>query len=475
MRHHILVLYLALTLSAASAGEPWRFIVAGDSQGSFGGVNAPIFSDLVGEILRQDVDFVLFTGDLVVGERANFDRFEAQLWEWVRIMQPVYDAGIGVYACRGNHEVRDMWGAVAGTMPNPGDNGALRWLSVFGNPEHPQLLLPDNGPLDERHMTYAASHKNALIVGLDLYGGMDHWPAHGLNQAWLDAQLEQNTRPHVFVFGHEPAFRAFHFDCLDAHPQRRDAFWKSLKRAGGRTYFCGHDHFYDHAVVDDGDGDPDNDIHQIIAGGAGGPLYTFSPPYDGNNTDYTVHQRYHARQRGYMLVEVDDLDVTVIWMERLEGTAWWPTLYVARDIWTYRVTPGPIIVRPNGAERVVASQPYDVQWTMTPGAAVARVVLEYSLDGGTNWDFASEVANTGAYRWTAPAVNSDRCLMRVRDADAPAVRDTSDAPFSILTCQTKLRADLNGDCYVDFADLAILMSEWLACGNPLDPACGTPQ
>ena len=33
-------------------------------------------------------------------------------------------------------------------------------------------------------------------------------------------------------------------------------------------------------------------------------------------------------------------------------------------------------------------------------------------------------------------------------------------------------ADLNGDCYVDFADLAILMGEWLACGNPLDPNCG---
>jgi hypothetical protein len=33
-------------------------------------------------------------------------------------------------------------------------------------------------------------------------------------------------------------------------------------------------------------------------------------------------------------------------------------------------------------------------------------------------------------------------------------------------CQAKLAADLNGDCRVDFADLAILASEWLAPGPP---------
>ncbi len=472
---YILILCGAIAVSTASAADRWRFIVAGDSQGFDMGVNAPILSDLVGEILRQDVDLVLFTGDLVIGERADFDRFEAQLRQWVRIMQPVYDAGIGVYACRGNHEIRDMWGAGPDVLPDPVDNGARRWLSVFGNGSYPQTMLPDNGPPGERYMTYSVGHKNALIVGLDLYAGVRHRPAHALNQAWLDAQLEQNTRPHIFVFGHEPAFRAFHFDCLDAHPKQRDAFWRSLKRAGGRTYFCGHDHFYDHAVVDDGDGAADNDIHQVIAGGAGGPLYTWTPPYDGNNGDFIVQQYCHVRQHGYMLVEVDDLDVTVMWMERREGSSWWLPSHVASDIWDYRVSPGPILIRPNGAERVAAGRPYGVQWTMTPGAEVRRVILEYSLDGGAGWTFIDEVDNTGAYDWTAPKADSALCLVRVSDAEAPATSDTSDAPFSIFACHAKLAADLNGDCYVDFADLAILMSEWLRCGNPLDPSCGALQ
>ena len=102
---------------------------------------------------------------------------------------------------------------------------------------------------------------------------------------------------------------------------------------------------------------------------------------------------------------------------------------------------------------------------------VRRVVLDYSLNGGAAWTFIDEVDNSGAYNWTAPDTESARCIVRVRDAKDPTNGDASDAAFSIFACQTHLRADLNGDCYVDFADLAILMSEWLHCGNPLDPAC----
>lgn len=471
-RHHILIVVIVLGLSAAPVAAGWRFIVVGDSQGIDGGINHPVLSELVGEILRRDVDLVVFAGDLVSGPPRDNDLFEGQLWEWVRVMGPVYDAGIDVYVCRGNHEVRDAWSTEFGVYPDPVDNYARRWLEVFGNEDHPHLMLPDNGPPGERHMTYSVGHKNALIVGLDQYAGMRHGRVHYLNQAWLDVELEQNTRPHVFVFGHEPAFRSFHWDCLDAHPDRRDAFWRSLKRAGGRTYFCGHDHYYDHAVVDDADGDPENDIHQIICGTAGGTFYTWMPPYDGNNGDFTVHQRYHARQHGYMLVDVEEADVTVTWMERHQMDLWWPGFYGPREVWHYRVVSGPRLLQPNGAERVVASRSFPVRWKTLDGSGITRVAIEYSVDGGATWTLVDEVDDNGGYEWMAPAVNSSNCLVRVSDAREPANHDTSDATFSIFNCHAKLTADLNGDCHVDFADLAILMSEWLACGNPLDPACG---
>lgn len=471
-RLHSILIALCLLAVATPASERWQFLVVGDSQGSRMGVNGPILSELVREILWHDVDLVIFAGDLVTGVRVGPDLFEAQLREWVRIMEPVYQAGIGVYVCRGNHEVKDAWGLELGDTLDPADNGAHRWLAVFGNGASPQQMLPANGPPGERYMTYAVEHKNALIVGLDLYAGMNHRLSHCLNQDWLDAQLQQNKQPHVFVFAHEPAFRTYHDDCLDAYPDRRDTFWRSLERAGGRTYFCGHDHYYDHAVVDDADGDPDNNLHQIITGTGGASFYTWALPYDGDNGAFTVRQRYHARQHGYMLVDVEGLDVTVTWMERWDGGILGPSQYIAQDWWHYDVRPGLNLLRPTDAERVAASRPYTVRWKTVPSGATARVVIECSLDAGASWQWVDVVDNTGSYEWFVPTVNSASCLLRVRDADEPADLDTNEVPFSVFECRAKLRADLNGDCYVDFADLAILMSEWLGCGNPLDPACG---
>ena len=470
--YDILIVLCVATVATVTGAERWSFLVVGDSQGASSGVNPVILSELAGEALRRDVDLVLFTGDLVIGVASDPDLFEAQLREWVRIMGPVYKAGIDVYVCRGNHEIRDAWTAAQIELLNPADNCAHRWLAVFGDSAYPEQMLPDNGPPGERCMTYAVEHSNALIVGLDLYGGHRHWPAHALNQDWLDAVLASNTRPHVFVFGHEPAFGTYHDDCLDAHPDRRDSFWRSLERAGGRTYFCGHDHYYDHAEVEDGDGDPNNNIHQIIAGTGGASFYTWAPPYDGDNGAFTVRQRYHAQAHGYMLVEIEGLDVSILWMERWDGDALGPPHYVARDWWQYHVDLGLTLLRPRGTARIAASRPYTVRWKTVPIGTTARVVLEYSLDAGANWQMIDVVDNTGSYEWFVPTANSTECLFRVTDADDPTNQDICGTPFSVFECQAKLAADLNGDCYVDFADLALLLSEWLSCGNPLDPTCG---
>ncbi len=265
-----------------------------------------------------------------------------------------------------------MWDAEPNQLPDPMDNYSLRWLHVFGNRDYPHQILPDNGPADARYMSYSVLHKNALIVAVDQYGGAKHWLAHRVDQGWLDSQLKSNTKPHVFVFGHEPAFKVVHPDCLDDHPARRDEFWRSLQAAGTRMYFCGHDHFYNHAQVDDGDGNPDNDVHQLVIATAGAPGYTWVPPYDGDNGTFLVTPVYHAEQYGYVLVEIDGLHVTATWMERRTPNPWGPAVYEPRWPWSYDVPAG---------------------------------------------------------------------------------------------CPVKLAADLNGDCIVDFADLAILASQWLASGQ----------
>jgi hypothetical protein len=428
----VLLMGLAGAVKASEA-ERWRFIITCDSRGSvLTGINDAILSEMVRETLRSDVDFLIFAGDLVYGAGVPPDRFERQLWTWVAIMRPLYDAGIAVYVCRGNHEQGDTWYTDPNEPPNPLDNYAIRWLNVFGSDAHPELRLPDNGPANEKHMSYAVVHKNALVIGLDQYAGMWHHAVHSVNQGWLDSQLEVNTKPHVFVFGHEPAFRTYHPDCLDAHPDQRDAFWRSLKAAGTRLYTCGHDHYYDNARVDDGDGDPNNDIHQLIVATAGAPPYTWSPPYRGDNGDFLVSQLYHAQRWGYVVVDVNGLDVTTTWMERQNNDSSQPGVYKAAYVWRYKVVAGPVITQPNGGEQIVAGRPYTIRWRVVEGTTVARVVIADSLDGGATWAVVGEADNTGSYVWLVPSAISHTCLVRISDARSPSVGDTSDGPFSII-------------------------------------------
>lgn len=334
------ILSLAIVLSLAAvcpAASQWRFVVTCDSRGDLlTGVNEPILREIAHEILRQRADFLLYPGDLVYGARQKPAAFESQLWKWIRCMRPVYDAGIPVYVCRGNHEVGDMWDAEPNQPPNFVDNYSLRWLHVFGNLEYPEQMLPDNGPPGARYMSYSVVHKNALIVATDQYNGMDHRLVHQVDQAWLNSVLKSNAQPHVFVFGHEPAFRLVHPDCLDDHPAKRDRFWRSLQTAGVRMYFCGHDHFYNHARVDDGDYDPNNDVHQVVIATAGAPAYTWCPPYVGDNSYFDVQRLHHAERYGYLLVEINGLDVTTTWMERQSPEPADPGIYEPGYVWSYR-------------------------------------------------------------------------------------------------------------------------------------------
>ena len=476
MKFVFAVLVVVVLTSTSFAQRPWKFIVTCDSRGNTNGINQTILRELVTEIENQGFDFVLFPGDLVSGFTASGpDEFEAQLRVWVEIMKPVYDANIPVYVCRGNHEVSDNWGGSPETGTDPNDNYAFRWLKVFGSDFYPDQKLPGNGPAAEKYMTYSVTHKNALIVVLDQYAGMRHRTDHKVNQRWLDAQLAANTKPHIFVTGHEPAFQAIRRDCLDTYPANRDAFWASIKNAGGRTYLTGHDHFYDHACVDDGDSDPSNDIHQYIIGTAGAWPYIWSSPYDGNNSVYTVEQWHHAERFGYVLVEIDDLDVTLVWMERHTNDLNTAGIYEPNDVWSYTVVPKPIVLSPNGGENLATASTYTITWKTLEGVTIDYVTIEYSPDNGQSWEDIDISRNTGSYEWNVPLADSNQCLLRVADLHNSTLNDTSDKVFTIFHCQRQLVGDLNGDCYVDFLDFAILAENWLKCGNPFDPSCGTQE
>jgi hypothetical protein len=352
---------------AADTTTVWRFVVTGDGRGSSGAnqINTNVMSEIAQATVSEGADALLFVGDLVYS--GNLAAFQ----QWTNVMAPVYQAGIGVYPVRGNHDL------------------GSGWTNTFAQ------YLPANGPSGEVFYTYAATNRSALFVALDQY----ITPSR-INQAWLDALLASNRLPHIFAFGHMPAFKVTHADCLDDYPNERDAFWNALSNAGARVYFCGHDHFYDHARLDDGDGNPNNDLHQMIVGTAGAPLYA-AGPYDGANSIWTPVGQFHEAQYGYVLGEVDGPNVTLTWKHR---TA--PGVYEASETFAYAVPlpgkPG----NPNPADGAT-NVPRHVVLSWTNGGLTTSCDLYFGTNASalvfqTNLDTTAWAAGTqprGAIRF----------------------------------------------------------------------------
>ena len=99
-----LICFVLLLMASVTQAQPVRFVVTGDSWGPDNGVNTAILAEMAQATVDEGVDFTLIIGDLVFGYRDTQADFESQLTTWRDTMQPVYDAGIGVYPCRGNHD-----------------------------------------------------------------------------------------------------------------------------------------------------------------------------------------------------------------------------------------------------------------------------------------------------------------------------------------------------------------------------------
>jgi hypothetical protein len=114
------------------------------------------------------------------------------------------------------------------------------------------------GPTSCFDTTYAFDRGDAHFVVLNVYCDSDGEARTDGDISpelyrWLAADLADNRRPWVFVFGHEPAFpqpdatwgtQRHVGDSLDKYPARRDAFWALLASRRVTAYVHGHAHQY---------------------------------------------------------------------------------------------------------------------------------------------------------------------------------------------------------------------------------------
>ena len=127
------------------------------------------------------------------------------------------------------------------------------------------------------------------------------------------------------------------------------------------------------------------------------------------------------------------------------------------------------VVDPNGDESLLAGSIYTINWQSQ--GIISDVLIEYSSNNGSEWTVVEPTTpNTGSYGWLLPQVTSNQCLVRISDANNLGVSDVSDSVFTIYQCI--LVYDLNGDCKIDFKDVAVIAADWLNdCGNPYLPEC----
>jgi hypothetical protein len=337
-KRNFILLFLLLLLSRLGAPggngavrlqenpPSWTFAVISDTQGDnkeIAGkscINDAVLRALAEDIVREHPDFVLVAGDLVNGWFKNGGTdYAVQYVHWKEAMRPVYAAGIRVYPIRGNHndgpERLALPPLPANLEPPPGTPERMK---IAFREAFPESYIPRNGPAGEEGLTYSFGHKNAFIIGLDQYTGGQH----KVNQGWLDRQLAENKNPHVFVYGHEPAFETNHKDNLAFFSKERDLFWNSLGKAGGRVYFCGHDHFYNRALIPDSAG---NEIRQIIVGTGGGTLKAWAGKYADPRVRGEFHDGDHS---GYVLVTVEEKKATIRWkgFPKTDGPVAWSVL-----------------------------------------------------------------------------------------------------------------------------------------------------
>jgi 3',5'-cyclic AMP phosphodiesterase CpdA len=223
-----------------AAGEPFHFTVTADPRqhhAEFGGVLAAINSNVGGPGA-----FHITAGDADLSCAENREQIDEQ-----------FGASALWYPVNGNHEIEsaDMaWMRGEYTTANASTRLPLK------------LFTNQNGPSGSVETTYSWDYGNAHFISLNEY--WNGQPAAGSDiatdgdvvpelRAWLAADLAANTKPAIFVLGHEPAYpKNNHLtDSLNEHPENRDAFWELLKSYGVSAYICGHTHVYSRFQLDD--------------------------------------------------------------------------------------------------------------------------------------------------------------------------------------------------------------------------------
>jgi Calcineurin-like phosphoesterase len=368
MRKTMAALLLTLLMASTASAAPWKFGVMADTQwiSQTSGVvtddtRAPnsvpvdIIRALNQQFINNGVKFVVQVGDLcdsgsIAGEdgRALF-------------AQDLYNAGIGFFPFRGNHDssvadanefLRIYPQTVGGNMNASPSN--IFSSAITGPNQTMPSVVGSSFPIginfsspNTSNSTLAASDLTGLSYSFDFNNNgagntvrlllLDGQAAAGTDnvtpgidpqQPWISSQLQ--NRPagsHAFVMSHKGLITDNHVDVLFgsypySDPAGQNAFFSSLYNNGVRYYLNGHDHIHDRSRIYSPDGT--SYVNQLLCASDSSKFYTPGYPLAQNNDilyDTSAHpgisgprqtiiaqELYHI---GYYIFTVDGPRVTV--------------------------------------------------------------------------------------------------------------------------------------------------------------------
>jgi hypothetical protein len=277
----------AIPSSHVSPGA-WSFGVMADTQwisaddgADPNSVAVEIIRQINQQFIEKKVRFVMQAGDLC--DKGT----TAGLCTRALYAQDLYNAGIGFYPLRGNHESKRanahdfvrIWPQTQSGIHNtsPSDVFMVGGLDAkapasTGSPFKAGKILgsPDpDGTGNLNGLSYAFDYNNARFVLLDQFEPLDGGVASspyamdttiGKQQSWIGSQL--SSRPagtHAFVLGHKGLIDIHHVDTLfgkdpSQNADHQDALIRSLADNNVRYYMHGHDHMHHRSIVTTTDG-----------------------------------------------------------------------------------------------------------------------------------------------------------------------------------------------------------------------------
>jgi hypothetical protein len=336
----VLMFVLSMFIGVVSASaESWKFGIISDTQWpnspdnkNPNSVAVNVINHLNEEFIAHGVKFVVAVGDvtdngsnLALDTRATF-------------AQALYNAGIGFYPLRGNHEssktaaieFQKIFPQTQTGVNNQTPLASFVTTTYYGAPpantgttftvgsnftSYPAANNGYNG------LFYSFDYHNARFVLMDQFtptDGASHSVLDANQVGWVGMQLQgRRAETHAFVFGHKHLISENHADTLfgndpSANPDLQNAFMASLFSNGVRYYMGGHDHMHNRAIVSSPSGT--STVQDIIAASDSYKFYIPQNPSNDSKYDNPARETEISQELfnvGYYIVTVDGPRVTV--------------------------------------------------------------------------------------------------------------------------------------------------------------------